>query len=243
MPQTGGAINRPPKPKKITPPPPAPPKPPPGRARETAQEKVQAKGRSGSTSVTAGTSRTPRNRSVASKPGGGISAPEASRAEKIRAQKAKAEAKIAQNRRENADKFGIGTGGGDAGNTIRPRRQRPRPGGITREVGDSTDGNRTDRFRPGAERGGPPVTGGNPIVRHDPDLVGSEGSIDEFDGSYGDWGSSNDVTEGGGGGTGSALAGRESVGRVGQVEGQSLEEVVYGVQKKGRKTRARGRGE
>jgi len=242
------------KPKVKPKPPPKPvvaPKPPPGRAKYEAKVKVEKKGgrapkSAGSYSVNAGLSSVHRGHTVSSKSGGGLTDKEKARIrEQVQEQKAaqreqiQRDRKAARSREDNAKKTGIGDN--FTAPTIRPKK---RSGGTTiRESGGSTDGNRTDRFRPGADRGGPPVVGGTrPIGYNDPDLVGSEGSIDEFDGSSGSWGSSNEVA-GGGGGSGDALAGRESVGRVGNIKGESLEEVVYGVQKKGRKTRARGRGE
>ena len=77
----------------------------------------------------------------------------------------------------------------------------------------------------------------------DPDLVGSGGTIEDFDGSTTEFGGSQFVGGGaGGGGTGSALFGRESSGQVGDTQGQSLDEVVYGAQRKSRRVR-RPRGE
>ena len=64
----------------------------------------------------------------------------------------------------------------------------------------------------------------------DGDLVGSDNEVTDFDGSV-------TTTGAAGGGTGSALFGREVVGRVGDFEGQSVEDIVYGAQKKGRKVR------
>ena len=74
----------------------------------------------------------------------------------------------------------------------------------------------------------------------DPDLVGSRNDIDEYGGSS--FSGGDGEAAGGGGGSGSSLAGRESVGRVGDTSGRSLDEVVYGVKKRGRKV-ARPRGE
>lgn len=107
--------------------------------------------------------------------------------------------------------------------------------------GGTSDGGRIyDRLRGGdtARDGGSDGgrLGGN---FRDRDLVGSRNEITDFDGS--EFSGGFDDVEGGGGGSGSSLAGREAVGRVGELKGQSLEEVVYGVKKRGRKVgRARG---
>lgn len=131
----------------------------------------------------------------------------------------------------NAKQFGFK-------DTSTPTRKK-RSGGTSTQSGGGgglrdRSGARRDTGLQGANDGG--RLGGN---FRDRDLVGSENTITEFDGS--EFSGGFDDVEGGGGGSGSSLAGRESVGKVGDMEGKSLDEVVYGVKKRSRKVgRARG---
>ena len=157
---------------------------------------------------------------------------EAYKAAKQARQEKKAQQKIKQNQRE----FGIGD---------QVQRPKPKPSGgtPTRERGRGGGGGGIgDRFTGGQRdtgRQGPSDGGRLAGAFRDNNLVGSQNDIEEFDGSTFSGGGFDE--SGGGGGSGSALAGRESVGLAKVQQGESVEDVVYGVRKRGRKvSRARG---
>ena len=79
------------------------------------------------------------------------------------------------------------------------------------------------------------TSGGMQAAASDPDLVGSAGQIDDFDGTT--------TSFGAGGGSGSSLSGREAAGLVGDTAGKSVQDVVYGVQAKRKRGGRRARGE
>ena len=127
-------------------------------------------------------------------------------------------------REANKAKFGFGgtgDGGGDSGGVF-GRRKEPltefhsRYGGVFDRI--QRDGSR-DIGLGGASDGGRLQQG-----FRDRDIVGSENSIEEYDGSQFSGGGS-ESTGGGGGGSGSALAGREAAGLANIKEGESVEEL------------------
>ncbi len=132
-------------------------------------------------------------------------------------QERRAAKKIARNREEfgfNFDKP-----------APRPDRERQIYGLPEGQVRQEKDNTSTRRERTRREGGGGTAVG--PLQNAFDGSTFSGGGFDET---------------GGGGGSGSALAGRESVGLAKVQQGESVEDVVYGVQKRSRKIR-RARGE
>jgi hypothetical protein len=248
MPQTGGAIRRPPAPKK---------KPtavrgsqlgPSNNAAVQAQAsklKAVAKKVQRETTPTTGSDIVSSKRAAVQKAGtGGITKRQEvqTSATRVSTERKKANQALSKSRQQsrNADKFGFKQPTGD--------RQRRKFGGTSSGGGGGSVG---DGMRGGGggnlgrpEGGGIATSGANDGGKlggsfRDKDLVGSQNTIDDFDGS--NFSGGFDDVEGGGGGSGSSLAGRESVGLIGDTKGQSLDEVVYGVKKRGKKVgRARG---
>ena len=147
-------------------------------------------------------------------------------------QERRAAKKIARNREEfgfNFDKP-----------APRPDRERQIYGLPEGQVRQEKDNTSTRRERTRREGGGGTAVGPLQNAFRDRDLVGSQNDVEEFDGSTFSGGGFDET--GGGGGSGSALAGRESVGLAKVEQGESVEDVVYGVQKRSRKIR-RARGE
>ena len=143
-------------------------------------------------------------------------------------------------RKTNAEQFGFNvkpvrrTGGGGGGITRGGGDGTGGGGGGGGSIGDRFGGGRRDTGLEGASDGGR-LAG----AFRDRNIVGSQNDVEEFDGSSFSGGGYDEA--GGGGGSGSALAGRESVGLARVRQGESVEDVVYGVKKRSRRvSRARG---
>lgn len=229
MPQTGGPINRPkpvkaPKPKKDT-----------GfqvglTETSIAPKQQQKAGNNKTVREVAQRNNTP----IESAGGAGAKYETTALKQGTATKKARQDIKgTVSNRKQNAKTFGFDT------QTAPTRRKRS---GGTAGGGGSVGGAIT-RDRTGGRRD-TGLEGGNDGGRlggafRDRDIVGSRNDITDFDGTGFSGGGGE--AGGGGGGSGSSLAGRESVGKADIRQGESVEDVVYGVKRRSRKvSRARG---
>lgn len=134
-------------------------------------------------------------------------------------------------RKANADTFGF----------TQPVMRKKRTGGTVMGDGGGGGGSRFDRFQRGMhDTGAIGAQDGGKLSGsfRDSNLVGSQNTIEDFDGTEFSGGGNEGA---GGGGSGSALAGRESVGLLSLKKGQSVEEAVYGVQRRrGKVSKVRG---